>query len=266
MARHRISARIKISVVRTLQFPSLCDIPGFRHAITTRDGGFSVGHFASLNLAFHVGDDAESVGHNRRALAAELGYNAENLVAAQQVHGTDCVVAHSSHAGRGALDWDSALPATDALVTAQSGLPLLILVADCAPILLVDPKTRVFAVVHAGWRGALGGVAADAVAQMETLGAHTNNIRAGIGPCLCARNLEVGGEVAAQIADKIVLQASGDKYLLDLRALIQNNLRSAGVNQIETLEICPKDDTTFFSHRGQNGRAGRFGIVAWWES
>ncbi len=251
--------------MRTLQFPSLRDIPHFRHAITTRDGGFSIGEFASLNLGFHVGDDADVVRRNRRALAEKLGYNARNLVCAQQVHGADCLVADTSHVGRGALDWESAVPATDAIITARSGLPLLILVADCTPILLVDPSAHIFAVVHAGWRGALGGVAASAARQMETLGARATDIRAGIGPCLCARNLEVGGEVAALVADKTVLETSGEKYLLDLRALVRRDLESVGVRQIETLEICPQDDADFFSHRGQNGRAGRFGIVAWWE-
>lgn len=265
MARRGLK-RAKISVVRLLQFPSLSDIPHFRHSISTRAGGFSVGDYASLNLAFHVGDDADSVRRNRRALADELGYNAEHLISAQQVHGARCAVVNSSHAGRGALDWQSALPATDAIVTAQTDLPLLILVADCAPILLVDPKSHVFAVVHAGWRGALGGVAAGVVAKMEALGARATDIRAAIGPCLCARNLEVGREVAEMFEDKTVLEAHGEKYLLDLRALVRRDLESVGVNQIETLEICPQDDDDFFSHRGQNGRAGRFGIVAWWES
>lgn len=265
MARHRIK-RAKISVVRLLQFPSLSNTRHFRHAITTRAGGFSVGDFASLNLAFHVGDDVETVRRNRRALAAELGYDAEKLVCAQQVHGAHCAAVNSSHAGHGALDWASALPATDAIVTAQTDLPLLILVADCAPITLVDPKSHIFAVVHAGWRGALGGVAAGAVAKMETLGARAMDIRAAIGPCLCARNLEVGAEVAEMFEDKIVIKANGEKYLLDLRALVRRDLESVGVNQIETLDICPKDEDDFFSHRGQNGRAGRFGIVAWWES
>ena len=252
--------------MQTLVFSSLSDIPNFRHAITTRAGGFSVGDFAGLNLAFHVGDDAEIVRRNRRALADELGYNAENLVAAQQIHGEHCAVADSSHGGRGALDWESALPATDAIITTEICLPLLILVADCAPILLVEPDARVFAVVHAGWRGALSGVAAVAVAQMETLGARPENIRAGIGPCLCARNLEVGAEVAAQVEDKSALQLSGAKFTLDLRALIQRDLEKAGVTQIEIMEHCPKDESeTFFSHRGQNGKAGRFGIVAWFE-
>ena len=224
-----------------------------------------MGDFASLNLAFHVGDDAQAVRRNRRALAEALGYDAAQLVAAQQVHGAHCAVVTANDAGRGALDWQSALPATDALITAQTGVPLLILVADCAPVLLVEPHARVLALVHAGWRGARAGVAGRAVGEMVRLGADAGQIRAGIGPCLCPHNLEVGGEVAALFDDKAALEKRGDKYRLDLRALIRRDLESAGVaaKGIEARPECPRDDERFFSHRGQNGRAGRFGIVAW---
>ena len=252
--------------MQTLQFPALASIPDLRHAVTTRDGGFSTGEFASLNLAFHVGDEADTVKGNRRALADELGYDAAKLVAAQQVHGAHCAVVGADDAGRGALDGESALPATDALVTRESGVPLLILVADCAPIVLVEPRARVLALVHAGWRGARAGVAANAVRAMQSLGAQTEEILAGIGPCLCARNLEVGAEVADLFEDKTVLEPCGEKFWLDLRALVQRDLNSAGVTRIETMDACPKEQPeNFFSHRGQNGRAGRFGIVAWWE-
>ena len=250
-----------------LRFPKLSDIPNFHHAISTRDGGFSTGDYASLNLAFHVGDDAEIVRRNRRAWARELGFNIEKLVAAQQVHGDGVTVIGAADAGRGALDGESALPATDALVTAQIGVPLLILVADCAPILLVEPEARVLAVVHAGWRGALAGVASNAVAAMTEIGADATRIRAGIGPCLCPQNLEVGPEVAAMVADKSALEARGEKFALDLRALIRRDLRGAGVveKHIGARPECPRaENATFFSHRGQKGCAGRFGLVAWW--
>ena len=244
-------------------FPTLAPVPRLHHAITTRDGGFSSGEFASLNLAFHVGDEAATVRRNRRALAQELGFDANKLVAAQQVHGARSTIVGAADAGRGALDWNSALPDTDAIITAQTDLPLLILVADCAPILLFEPQARVLALVHAGWRGALAGVASNAVAAMQSLGAQTERIRAGIGPCLCARHLEVGPEVAALFEDKTVLEAHGAKYRLDLRSLIWKDLQSVGVSQIESLADCPGDDENLFSHRGQNGTAGRFGIVAW---
>jgi len=240
---------------------------GLSHQITTRQNGVSVGPYAARNLGLHVGDDANSVQKNRRLLAEENGFNIKQLVCAQQVHGKNISIISREDAGRGALDWESAIQASDALITDQTGIPLLILVADCAPILLFEPNRRVFAVVHAGWRGAVAGIAGETVELMKNhFGCDVATIQAGIGPCLCQENLEVGGEVAAIIPQKSVLKPHGEKWLLDLRGLITLDLKAAGVQNenIEVSEFCPKDrPDLFFSHRGQNGVAGRFGIVAW---
>jgi YfiH family protein len=257
--------------MQLLEFASLKSIATLRHAVTTREGGVSGGECASLNLAFHVGDDAQKVRENRRLLARQLDFNIESLVAAQQVHGDAIQIVRSEDAGRGALDWESAFHSTDTLITNEKNLPLLILVADCTPILLVDPVKQVLAVVHAGWRGALAGIAGKTIRKMQTeFGSAPNTVFAGIGPCLSFENLEVGEEVAAQVekVDGEAVVGGWDKPHLDLRGLIRRDLQRAGVllQNIETLEICPKaDNERFFSHRGQNGVAGRFGIVAWWQ-
>lgn len=255
-----------------MQFSIFGSVVGFHHALSTREGGVSRGEFASLNLGFHVGDEAEDVRENRRRFGQSAGFDVHRLVAAQQVHGERGRVVGSSDAGRGALNWESALPDCDALLTRETNLPLLILVADCAPILLVDPIQRALAVVHAGWRGALAGVAGKAVETMtREFGTQSGDVLAAIGPCLNVENLEVGEEVATEVEannSRAVIRSLGTKPHLDLRALIQDDLTRAGVNpnHIEISPLCPRDsDDTFFSHRGQNGRAGRFGIVAWWD-
>ncbi len=253
-----------------LQLLNLGDVTGLHHAVTTRDGGVSVGEFDSLNLAFHVGDNSEHVRENRRILAREMGFDIENLVAVQQVHGDQIQSVTRDAAGRGALDWETAIPGTDALITAERNLPLLILVADCAPILLVDAQKQVFAVVHAGWRGALAGIAGKTVRRMQTeFGSRPEDLLAGIGPYLCIENLEVGPEVAAQVeeVDAESVISGFAKPHLDLRGLIERDLQRAGVlsTRIKTMPWCSKNDARFFSHRGQNGLAGRFGIVAYWE-
>ena len=257
-----------------LQFDSLRDIAGLQHAISTRGAAENGDRFSSLNLAYHVGDDAARVSRNRRALADALNYDAEKLVAAQQVHGARVQIIVRDDAGRGALSWDDAMIATDALATREQNLPLMILVADCAPLLLVDERARVLAVVHAGWRGALGKVASEAVKTMCELGARSENIRAGIGPCLCEKCLEVGEEVAEEArrampdCENGVIEKSGEKPHLDLRALLRHDLESAAVapRNIEAMPHCPRcDNALLFSHRAQNGVAGRFALVAWWE-
>lgn len=256
-----------------MTFSLFDEITGFHHAITTRAGGVSDEAFDSLNLGFHVGDDAAKVRENRAILADELGFPLRRLVCAQQIHENAIHTVIDEDAGRGSLDWKSAIPATDALITNRRNIPLLILVADCAPLVFVDEANRAFTVVHAGWRGALAGIAGLTIERMKLeFGSKPSSILVGIGPCLSVENLEIGEEVAAQIGfvdeSSIVRKSSWAKPHLDLRGLIQRDLARAGVltQHVETCELCPKErGDLFFSHRGQNGAAGRFGIVAWWK-
>ncbi len=255
-----------------MQFSIFSSVQGFHHALSTRHGGVSGGEFLSLNLGFHVGDEPELVRENRMLWAHRVGFDISQPVAAKQIHGADVRVVSRGDAGRGALDFESALPDCDGLITRESKLPLLILVADCAPVLLVDPVQRVCAVVHAGWRGALAGVAGRALETMKReFGTEPNTVLAAIGPCLSLENLEVGEEVAVQVEAVFagaVVRGEWAKPHLDLRALIQHDLANAGVkaSRIEVSTLCPRErNDLLFSHRGQNGRAGRFGLVAWWE-
>lgn len=242
-------------------------IPNLRHAVTTRDGGVSQREYSALNLAFHVGDDAKDVIENRKLLASSLEFDAKTLVCAQQVHGADSKVVTKKYAGRGALDWNSAILETDALIVNEKQVPILVLVADCAPILIVDFKREILAVVHAGWRGAVAKIASQTISQMIEYGTQVKDLQVGIGPCLCVDCFEIGEEVAAQIPQQCLIEGFKKPHL-DLRALIQSDLLAKGVlpSCIETMNHCPKcDKEMFFSHRGKNGKTGRFGLVAWWE-
>ena len=252
------------------QFESLSSITRLRHVISTRSGSVTQGPYAALNLGYHVGDDPALVTRNRELLAQAAGYSAAGLVAAQQVHGNAVRVVGHTERGCGALDWGSALPAIDALVTGETGLPIAILVADCAPVLLVDPVHRAVAVVHAGWRGAVAGVAGAALRAMsERFATQPSAVLGGIGPCLCTGCLEVGEEVAElSAACPAAVVRGAAKPHLDLRRLIRHDLEICGVSpdHIEIMPECPRCMVdTFFSHRGQGGVAGRFGLVAWWE-
>jgi YfiH family protein len=263
--------RVLMSEIRCLQFSSLQSASGLHHAITTRHGGCSRVPYESLNLGYHVNDDALGVSHNRKSLANLLRYEATQLVAAQQVHGARIQIVDANSCGSGALDWDSALPETDALIVTEPNVPVIILVADCAPLLLVDKKHRVLAVVHAGWRGAVSRIASQTVDTMHrTFGSKPQQIRVGIGPCLCADCFEVGDEVtsAARAMEPASIVSGHSKPHVDLRMLLRSDLQSAGVlaSNIETMLHCPRCDTqTFFSHRGEQGTTGRFGLVAWWQ-
>lgn len=256
--------------MRIDQFSFFSNIPHFHHVISTRHGGVSKSVFTSLNLAFHVGDNDASVQKNRRLLAKAADFAIENLVAAQQVHGDQVYVVQKEDAGRGAFDLQTAVPDVDALITAEEDFPLLIQVADCAPVLLADAQSRVLGTAHAGWRGALAGISGKTMGKMRELNADPKSTFAGIGPCLCMRCMEVGEEVAdlAMPHYPTAVQAYQKKPHLDLRAIIRQDLMEAGLkaDHIETMHECPRCNTQkYFSHRGEGGHTGRFGLIAWWE-
>ncbi len=259
-------------MIEFLQFPILSQINGLQHAITTRSGGSSTRPYESLNLGYHVGDDANRVRENRQFVARELGFNVENFVAAQQTHSANIAVVTPANRGCGALDWESAIPETDALVTNETNVALMILVADCAPLLFVDETHHALAVVHAGWRGATQRIASKTVTEMaERFGTKGDDLRVGIGPTLCPQCFEIGNEVAdiaRNIAPRSIIK-NGAKPHLDLRRLLRDDLCSVRVldSQIEVMERCPRCATgTFFSHRGENGKTGRFALVACWRN
>lgn len=125
--------------------------PGIRHGFFTRQGGVSEGIYASLNCGLGSGDDRSRVRRNRALVADRLGTAPAKLVTPRQGHTDRAIIAHAP--------WrDDCPPEADAVVTNVPGLAIGVLTADCAPVLLADPRAKVVAAVHAGWRGAKAGV------------------------------------------------------------------------------------------------------------
>ncbi|MGO9221729.1 MAG: polyphenol oxidase family protein [Streptosporangiaceae bacterium] len=223
-----------------LAWPSL-DALGVDAFVTTRHGGVSAGSYATLNLGLHVGDNPADVLVNRRRVAAALDADLGDFVFASQVHGRHVAVVSATDRGRGALRLDDAVASTDALVTADPGTILAILVADCVPIILADPQAGVLACVHAGWRGTVAGVTGAALHAMQALGARPERIRAAIGPAVAADRYQVGPEVAAA-ADRFfggntggIMRPDGSRsspagrWLFDLPAANRRVIRETGV-------------------------------------
>ncbi len=183
-----------------LTWPAFDPLP-VEAIVTTRHGGVSAGGYATLNLSFAVGDEAANVRENRRRAAAALGTDPADFVFAAQVHGDRAEVVSAADRGRGTLAAGDAAGPADALVTATPGTVLAILVADCVPIILYDPAAHVLACVHAGWRGTVARTARSALAAMCSLGAHPEDVIAGIGPSVAAASYQVGEEVAAAARD-----------------------------------------------------------------
>ena len=225
-------------------------------AVTDRHGGVSQDPWASLNLAGHVGDDPSAVAANRRLLLDALAPDIDALVAMDQVHGADVVVVD---------DPPPAAPTADALVTRARGLALLVLVADCTPVLLSDRRAGVVAAVHVGRRGLAAGVLPSAVSVMADLGARADRIYAVVGPGVCPEHYEVPAamrdEVAA-VAPGSAAVTTSSRPALDIRAGLLTQLYGAGIRQHVVLPQCTAEDERFFSHR-RDGVTGRFGGVIW---
>jgi YfiH family protein len=239
--------------------------------VTTRHGGVSAGRYATLNLSFAVGDEPARVRENRRRVAAALGTPPAAFVFAAQVHGSRAAVVSTGDRGRGTLAADDAIGPADALVTAEPGTVLAILVADCVPIVLYDPAAHVLACVHAGWRGTVARTARAALAAMRSLGTRPRDVIAGIGPSIAPGSYRVGEEVAAAARDafgeraEALLRPTGpDRWLFDLPAANRHALRTAGVpdSQINTAATpTGPDPGLFFSHRAERP-CGRFALAA----
>ena len=236
--------------------------PGIRHGFFTRLGGVSDGPFAALNCGFGSGDSPHRVARNRAIAMDCLDLPADRLVTARQVHGATVVTVEQPWRREEA-------PRADALVTATPGIALGVLAADCAPILFHEPVARVIGAGHAGWRGALTGIAEAMVAQMTALGAERHRIRAAIGPRIAQRSYEVGPEFPEPfLADNPVaaghfIRAPRDgHFLFDLGGYLADRIIRAGV---ATVEVVPHDtvaeEAHFFSYRRSCLRGERsFGL------
>lgn len=239
------------------------------HGFTTRRGGVSNRPFDDLNLAFHVGDYSEHVIINRKAVAAALEFAPEKLVVAEQVHGDRIKVVTANHTGMGALDYASAIPATDALITNVPGIPLGTFYADCVPVLILDPKSRAIGMAHAGWKGTALKIAQKTVLRMsEAFATRPVDCIIGIGPSIgpCCYEVEnlVYREFDREYEDTTTFLTSGlnKKWQLNLWQANLSQLLEIGIRQekVDISRICTCcNKKLHFSYRGDEGRTGRMG-------
>jgi hypothetical protein len=159
---------------------------------------------------------------------------------------------------------------TDGLITDALATGLMLRFADCQPILLYDPEHHALGLAHAGWRGIAQGIALRAVDKMEAaFGTQPETLIAGlgpaIGPCCYTVNHDVASAMGYALPDwRQVLQPHGEQWRFDLPAANAQQLAAIGVRTVEQAHLCTachKD--LFFSHRGEDGRTGRFAVIAY---
>lgn len=233
---------------------------GIRHGVTRREPSLP-GHGA---VSWNTGHEVAL--QNRRYWWKQLGLPLESTVFGRQVHGARVTVVLKQDGGRGALDPSTAVPETDALVTAEPGLPVVVQCADCVPILLFAPDVPAVAAVHAGWRGTTQLIVLRAVEVLvRGLGARPHELRAALGPSIGPCCYEVGDEVVEQWLTAVptdgreAICRRANKYVFDLWKANRLLLLDVGVlpQHIELAGICTRCHASeWFSHRATGPRTG----------
>ena len=231
------------SVVRVASFPA-------RH-------GFSTTALGSMGLT--GSNEPGTVMERRQQLADEIGFDLHQALMTVQEHGANVVTFHHHQPEGGQCVFS-----TDALATDVSGQAIATYHADCFPLLFLDAGHGVVAAAHAGWRGALAGVALKTVEALEqAYGVPPADLDVLIGPGICVRCYPVGEQIGRQFAERYgrherYLERTGGEVRLDIAAALRMQLEEAGVatDRIQAAGWCTREEERWFSHRG--GRPGRF--------
>lgn len=225
------------------------DNTSISHGFFGRDGGVSEGPYESLNAGLGSGDDIEKVQENRSRIAEEIG--SREIAALYQIHSDLCVCADTAFAER---------PQADASVTDKAGLALLILTADCAPVLFSakkDDGSPIIAAAHAGWGGAFKGVLQRTVDVLCEKGAMLDSIQAVIGPCIQQKSYEVDEVFFQKFIDQSpeneIFFKAGERVghpHFDLsgycaKSLSDKGVKTVSISGVDTYPI----ENDYFSHR-----------------
>lgn len=253
-----------------ITFPVLSEIPFIQHGFSTRLGGVSSGHFATMNLgsdAVQDGDVPENIRENFRRIAESIGIKTSSIVISKQVHKTNILLVDENDRGKGLLrerDFDE----IDGLITNTPKVTLVTKYADCVPLFFVDTAKKAIGLTHSGWRGTVMKIGKITVERMhEAFGSNPEDIIAVIGPSICKDCYEVGEEVANEFLNAfegntkntIIIDKGNGKYLCDLWAANRAVLSEAGLKEsnIHTSQVCTAcNSDLLFSHRKTGGKRG----------
>lgn len=232
---------------------------------TSRNGGVSRSEFATLNMAYHVGDDPERVRKNREIVANKLKIEINEFVFAEQVHGTNSYKVERKDIGRGVNSFEDGIPKTDCLYTYESGINLACFYADCIPIYFYEEKSGIIGIIHAGWQGTVKLILRDVLNKLKDVeNIDLGNLHIVIGPSIKKHSFEVDADVQELFSahDDLdltkVISTKGDKYLIDTVEFNRQIAEESGVKEENILitDLNTYDEGDLFSFRrdGQTGR------------
>lgn len=243
-----------VNNVPFLSYPMLENTGVVNHGFSTRLGGVSKGHCATMNISTTRGDDPMAVEENKRRIAAAIGVEADAMTFTHQTHTTNVAVVKAEDRGRRFQE-------TDGMITNVPGICLVTFYADCVPLYFVDPVKKVIGMSHSGWRGTVGKIGKVTVEKMmETYGCDSKDIVAAIGPSICQDCYEVSEDVIDEfkknfdttIWNDLFYKKENGKYQLNLWKANEYVFLEAGIRKenIAVTNVCTHcNPEILFSHR-----------------
>lgn len=236
------------------------------HFCTSREGGVSVGNYASFNLSPFSGENPDNFSENKKILADSLGIGLNKIIIPYQTHGTEIREINETFLQLNSEQKEAFLSGVDALITKLSSICIGITTADCVPILFFDPVKKVIAAAHAGWRGTCGKIAEKTILTLiEKHDCKPSDILVTIGPSISPEVYEVGKELVKNFENagfdiSEVFCTKNNSIYLDLWKANEQLLLKNGILQqnVVVAGICTySEHEKFFSARRLGLKSGR---------
>ena len=260
---------ISTGILPMVESPLFQRETGLQHGFSTRKGGVSKEHLASLNLSFSVEDAKENVLENFWRIGERFGKTPEDFVLSKQSHETKVLKVGTKDRGKG-ITKDRDYEGIDALITDEKGIILSCFSADCVPILFYDPIHKTVGACHSGWRGTKGKILQNVVEEMRKhFSSNPAEILIAIGPSICKEQYVVSEDLALSFLEDYpdlgedtaspIQRISKDKFQLDLWDLNRRIALDCGIKEehISISGYCTMENPElFFSHRYSQGKRG----------
>ena len=265
-----VEYKISSGLLPMVESPLFQRETGIQHGFSTRKGGVSKEHLASLNLSFSVEDAKENVLENFRRIGERFGKTPEDFVLSKQSHETKVLKVGVKDRGKG-ITKDRDYEGIDALITDEEGLILSCFSADCVPILFYDPIRKAVGACHSGWRGTKGKILRNVVEEMSKhFSSNPADILIAIGPSISKEQYIVSEDLGLSFLEDYkdyseedssspIRRLSEDKFQLDLWDLNRRIALDCGLKKehISISGYCTMENPElFFSHRYSQGRRG----------
>jgi len=219
------------------------------HCFFSRKNGFSNGIYKSLNCGAGSNDKKKHILKNIQYVSKKLGCKKKSLISLKQIHSNKVIYFKNTNNVKNKLRGD-------AIVTQLKNIAISILAADCVPVLLYEPKKKIIACIHSGWKGALNGIIKNTIKKIRKINPDINELVAVIGPCIGKKSYKVKIDfykrfVKKKFDNKIFFnKIRKNSYNFDLRYFVNNELTSLGVKNIENIKLDTfKEKNYFYSYR-----------------